>query len=139
MKDNTKRDGPFVTVLGKGRMEVGPGVFPATVDGQPVGLVPAIVISRLVEHKLLFGLDGKPLPQTKDPANIVAVIGTANRQAVQVVLRTCMELLSMFDEQEKRQAARAAAVGQVKPADAPPPTPGAGMDGPPAPDEKVPQ
>ena len=95
MRDDLNRnnhDTKTVIVLGEGRYSVGPGIVPSPKDA--THMMPAIVIARVQKVALLAGLDGKPL---NAPPDIAAVIACPSRQAVNVVIRTCMEMLSMFE------------------------------------------
>lgn len=97
MKNEVKKPPPLGVVLGQGHFSVGPGFLPGK---EPGTVIPAIMISRVVRSPVLFGLDGKPLDTARDPENLVAIIGTANRQAVQIILKTCMTLLEIFEKLE---------------------------------------
>ena len=100
MKIEVKKPPPLGVVLRQGHFSVGPGFLPGK---EPGTVIPAIMISRVVRSPVLFGLDGKPLDTARDPENLVAIIGTANRQAVQIILKTCMTLLEIFEKLEKGQ------------------------------------
>jgi len=94
----------LVVMLGEGKLAVGPAVLPMEMGGKP-SLVPGIAISKVVKAKVLFGLDGAPLPHA-NAQDLVCVIGTPNRQAVQVILKTCMTLLDVFDKAEAEERAK---------------------------------
>lgn len=93
MKSEIKCSGPMI-MLGEGKVAVGPAIIP--VDDK-TGL-PAMVFNRIEKVPLLMGLDGQPLP--RKPGEVLAIIGTPNRHAVQILLKTCMALLDLFDKDE---------------------------------------